>query len=255
MILQALSDLARQEDLVGDPDYEWRPIAWRVRIDRMGKLLGIESTHYVPESPATSQRVPKPVPTSYLVPREQGRTSGDYAFFLFDKAEYVFGVDPTGQRQAGKLDARSLLFRQRVEECAQATSDEGVLAVSQFLKDVAAGRQHVELPEDCAPNDLFAFVYAPDVDTLVTSRENVRSYWKNARSGIGAGEAKLYVCLVSGTPCVPVEKHPPIKRVPGGTTTASRWFPSTVVHLSRTAGIATRTPLFPARPPRRAPRR
>ena len=218
MILQALSDLARQENLVGDSDYEWRPIAWRVRIDRTGKLLGIESTHYVPESPATSQRVAKPVATSYLVPREESRTSGDYAFFLFDKAEYVFGVDPTGQRQGVKLNARSLLFRQRVEECAQATSDEGALAVSQFLEDVAAGRQHVELPEDCTPNDLFAFVYAPDVDILVTSREKVRSYWKNTRVGDGADKAKLDVCLVSGRPCVPVKKHPPIKRVPGGTT-------------------------------------
>ena len=216
MILQALHELAKDEGLIGDPDYEWKPIPWLVRVDADGKLLGIESTHQIPA--VTGNRKPRPVPESYIVPREGRRTSGDYAFFLFDKAEYVFGIDPDGKRPADKLKTRFSLFRRRVADCADATGDEGVVAVRRFLDDIAEGRQTVSLSEDCGPADLFAFVYAPDTDKLLTSREKVRDHWKRSRQAPDAEGESTDRCLVSGRPCTGTDKHPPIKRIPGGTT-------------------------------------
>src|SRR5208282_2256167 len=107
MILQALYRLAMDENLMADPDYEMKPVAWLVRVDRDGRLLGIESAKSEPPEPAAGKRKPKSVAKQYSVPRESGRTSGDRAFFLFDKAEYVFGIDPLGERDAETLKKRA----------------------------------------------------------------------------------------------------------------------------------------------------
>lgn len=222
MILQALYELAQSEGLMEDPDFERKPVAWLVRVDKGGRLLGIEGTHEVaPSSPSGRKKPPKPVPKRFIVPRESSRTSRARAMFLYDKAEYVFGIDPAGERPKAKLTARLSLFRDGVKKCLDTTRDEGVKAVNEFLENVESGRQPVTLPKDCATNDLFAFIYAPDQDRLVTQREAVRKYWQAVRaSGTGgtAGQANASRCLVSGAPCTPVDKHPPIKRVPGGTT-------------------------------------
>jgi CRISPR-associated protein Csd1 len=216
MILQALHELNDAEGLTGDPDFESVQIAWLVRVGRDGKLLGIEGTHQEPHAPARG-RTRRPVPKRFSVPRREARTSGDSAMFFYDKAEYVFGIDPSGQRKADKLAARFALFRDRVRRCVRETADEGATAILTSLDDIAAGRETLSLPDDCAANDLFAFVYGPDVDMLVTDRPSVREHWKALRSAPpsqGAGET---TCLVSGKRCVPVDKHPPLKRVPGGT--------------------------------------
>jgi len=220
MILQALYQLAQNEGLMDDPDFERKAVAWLVRVGPEGQLLGIEGTHQIPpdEGGGSKRRKPKPVAKRFSVPRESSRTSGDRAMFLYDKAEYVFGIDPKGERPADKLQERAKLFREGVRRCLDATGDEAVRAVLTLLEDVAAGRQTVTLPEGCATNDLFAFIYASDVDRLIFTRAKVRDYWKSLR-GASSGESEpSSVCLVSGRPCIPVDKHPPLKRVPGGTT-------------------------------------
>jgi len=216
-MLQALYNLARDENLVPDPDFEMKPVAWIVRVGPGGKLLGIEDTRYIPESDSP-KRKPKPVAKFFRVPRESGRTSGARAFFLFDKAEYVFGADPTGEREAGQLQERRQLFLDKAKACLAATADEGVAAVVDMLEKSATGQQPLALPETCAANDLFAFVYQPDVDMLVTDRPKVKEYWRGQRRDEACAEAPTAVCLVSGKPCVPVDKHPPLKNVPGGTS-------------------------------------
>ncbi|MEW6753803.1 MAG: type I-C CRISPR-associated protein Cas8c/Csd1 [Candidatus Latescibacterota bacterium] len=213
MILQALYQLAERENLVEDPDYEPRPIAWLVHVDEQGGLSGIVGTHTVP--PAEGRRRPRPVPRTYLVPREAARTSGDYAFFLFDKAEYVFGLDPSLQRPAAKLTTRAALFRTKVRTCLEATGDQAVRAIDRLLAALAEGRQQVALPEGCAANDLFAFVYAPDVDQLVTARPTVREHWRKLREA-PAGAGARYTCLVTAQAVAEPGLFPPIKRVPGG---------------------------------------
>ena len=170
-----------------------------------------------PNAEGSGPRKRKPIPKSFLVPRQPGRTSGARAFFFCDKAEYVFGADPDGQRDPSELAKRSALFREQVAHCATGTDDEGPAAVSRFLARIAAREQAFGLPEDCAPNDLFAFVYKPDVDRLVTDRPAVRDCWKGLRAEQDAGEEAL-TCLVSGLTAPPVDKHPPVKNVPGGST-------------------------------------
>lgn len=219
MILQALAQLAERENLVSDPDYEPREIAWLVRIDRDGRLLGIESTHR--QEPAAEGRRSSNRAKSFAVPRMPGRTSGDRAFFLFDKCEYVFGKEaPTdiGNRPAQKLRERFELFRETVAACAQSTDDEAVKAVLTFLDDLAESRQVVVLPEECKGNDLFAFVLADDMDELVTDRKKVRDDWRSQRALTASPTDADHRCLITGAQCNRVDKHPSIKRAPGGST-------------------------------------
>ena len=78
----------------------------------------------------------------------------------------------------------------------------------------------ITLPQDCKSNELFAFIYAPDVDCLVHDRPKVRDYWKQKRqqpAGDGGGDAELQ-CLVTGAPLSRIGLFPLIKRVPGGAT-------------------------------------
>ncbi|MGH9688388.1 MAG: type I-C CRISPR-associated protein Cas8c/Csd1 [Candidatus Acidiferrales bacterium] len=216
MILQALYELAKHERLTEDADFEPKAIAWLVRVSPEGRVLGIEGTkNAIPEQ--SPKKKPKLVAKTFQLPRERPVTSGDRAFLLFNKAEYVFGIDPNGTRDAGKLRRRFDLFRQKVKDCLDATDDEGVRAVATLLDEIAAGRQNIALPPDCVANDLFAFIYSPDVDKLVTDRTKVRAYWKQLRAK-ESGSGERQVCLVSGVSSEPVELFPQLKRVPGGTT-------------------------------------
>lgn len=217
MILQALYELAQRESLMEDPDFEMKPVAWLVRVSPEGKLLGISSTHT--PSGGNEEKKSKPVPKSFNVPRERPVTSGDRAFLLFNKAEYVFGQDPEGKRDSEKLRLRFNLFCNRVRECLDKTGDEGVRAVFALLEDIQAGKQVVSLPADCASNDLFTFLYSPDLDVPITSREKVREYWRQERAKddneSGGGNSH---CLVTGRTCTPSNMFPPLKNVPGGNT-------------------------------------
>ena len=218
MILQALHQLAEREGLTEDPDFEPKPVAWLVRVSEEGKLLAIQGTQYIPAEEQKKKK-PRRMAKFFLLPREKPITSGERAFLLFNKAEYVFGIDPEQKRPAEDLNRRFGLFREKVRNCLEKTRDEGVHAVYTFLEDLVAGRQSVTLPSDCATNDLFAFVFAPDIDHLVTDRVKVREYWKETRKGKDSEGSAQHFCLVSGaTFRGEIENFPPIKKVPGGTT-------------------------------------
>jgi len=218
LILQALYQLAQREQLMQDPDFEWKPIPWLIVVDDGGTLLQIRGTHSIAPHGEERKNPGKPRPTSFSVPREPGRTSGDRANLLVDKAEYALGQDPAGRRSAKQLAARFTLFRARADACLDATGDPGVRAVCDFLGKLAGGDVAVALPEGCASNDLFAFVYANDVDCLVSSRPAVKDYWRSLRA-LPAGDAsELRRCLVSGRLAPPVDKLPLIKRLPGAGT-------------------------------------
>jgi CRISPR-associated protein Csd1 len=101
-----------------------------------------------------------------------------------------------------------------------ATNDEGVQAVLRFLERVSTGEQKVELPDDCKSNELFAFVFAPDVDVPVHDRPKFREYWRDIRkTPAGNGEPTELHCLVTGDAIAEIGLFPLIKRVPGGKTT------------------------------------
>lgn len=218
MILEALLRLAEREELMADPDYELKPVAWLVRVDDGGRLLGIEGTHYFAE--AEGKTKPKAQAKNLRVPRQPIRTSGDRAFFLCDKAEYVLGldpqVDPKKRRTQEKLAARFALFRDQLQACLDATSDPGVRAVSALLEDIASGTREMDLPKECGPGDLFAFIYAPDVDRLVHDRDLVREHWKRIRRAAAETSSDIR-CLVTGATAGEPVNFPLLKRVPGGT--------------------------------------
>jgi CRISPR-associated protein Csd1 len=217
MILQALYHLAQSENLMADPDYEPKPVAWLVRIDREGKLLGIEGTHYLP--PQEGKRKPKPVAKKFAVPKQPTGRSGTKAppCFLVDNAKYVFGL-PTKDKSFPEQEGRekSSWFRELITHCAEATRDEGAKAILALLDEVAKGKQMVTLPEQCVSNDLFAFIFAPDVDLLVHERPKVREYWKAQREEPAPSETAKVQCLVSGRWFEGAALFPLIEKVPGG---------------------------------------
>ena len=230
MFLKSLYDLAHREGLMDDPDFEPKPIAWLVLLDQNGKLFGIQDNRIMPTKgkKRNPKSMPMPISRTMLMPREKGRTCNTYAFLLFDKAEYVFGIDPDGNRSQTSLKERFNAFYYKTLACYKATQDEGVESVLKFLERVKVGYQ-VELPVDCKSNDLFAFVYLPDSDQqLVTARQAVVDYWislrkreKSKKSEEGGDRPEFYHrCLITGQPCVPVDKHPRIMGIPGATSGA-----------------------------------
>jgi CRISPR-associated protein Csd1 len=218
MILQALYQLAQREGLMEDPDFEPKPVAWLVRVAADGRFLGFQDNR-TDSPPRLGKGKLKRTAIPRSMPREKPVTSGDRAFLLFNKAEYALGIDPDGNRDPAKLQRRFALFREKTKTCLDETGDEGVRGVCTFLEDLAAGRQSVALPLECASNDLFAFVYTPDIDRLVTDRPKVREYWQNIRKGESKEPKSDRSCLVSGEALSGVvQNFPPIKKVPGGTT-------------------------------------
>lgn len=216
MILQSLYSLAEREGHLGDPDYEWKPISWLVQLDENGTYLGCTGTHYTP--PAEGNKKPKPTVKKFSVPRCGGRTSGDFAFFLADKADYVFGIDPEGKRPAQKVLTRAQLFLDEVRACYAVTKSSAVAAVVHFLEKGIEQPGVYSLPEGCTPSDLFAFVVRPEREALVSDEQIVRAYWKERRSSAESTEG---TCLVLGTDGPLADLFPGIKRVPGGTTSGT----------------------------------
>ncbi|MGH7630029.1 MAG: type I-C CRISPR-associated protein Cas8c/Csd1 [Gemmatimonadales bacterium] len=218
MILQALYRLAQADQLLPDPDFEVKPVAWLVRVDRGGRLLGIESTHSITES--SGKRKPKPVAQSRRIPRQPAGRAGTKAppSFLVDNAKYVFGLATLDKPFSPAEGAeKSGWFLREVRKCAESTADEGAAAVLALLERVASRGEDVRLPDGCRSNELFAFVYAPDVDRCVHDRQAVVEYWRQLRQAGEAGEKDVGTrCLVTGSPMGAVPLFPLIKRVPGG---------------------------------------
>ncbi len=214
MLLKALVDLAERDGLTADADYEPREVAWLVTVGEGGRLLGVSRTEGGAAARGRSRS------KVFAVPRRAGRTSGDAADFLVDKAEYVLGY---GERDEEKLERRRALFADKVAEAAEATADDGLMAVGALLKRKGNRDKiirHLEKKDSgFKSNDLFAFVYEPDVDRLVSDRPAVRKYWAARRAESLTGDKTQ--SLVTGRRCVPVDKHPPVKGVPGSSTSGA----------------------------------
>lgn len=221
MILRSLYELARREHLTADLDFPLAPVAWLVTIGPDGSIRGVADTRTA--EPSKGKRAPKMVAKNLPVPRPPGRTSGDRANFFVDNSEYAFGltiVDSDGRvRAPEKVAARFALFRHQIRECAAETADHGAAAVLLALDGIAAGRQSLPLPRDCASNDLFAFVYEPDIDTPVHLRPAIQGYWRRIRQGeVAEGDPAVpaFTCMITGESVREIPNFPLVKRVPGG---------------------------------------
>jgi len=221
MILQALYDLAQDERLVEDPDYEVKPVAWIVRVGKNGELLGIQGTRYTP--PAEGKKKLKPLVKSFKLPKEPLGRSGTKAppCFFYGNAKYVFGL-PVEKATFTKADGleKSGWFLDLVRNCATSTGDEGAQAVASLLAHHRSQERFINLADvcpDCTQSDLFMFIYAPDVDVPVHLREKVREYWRAQRQPAVDSSNDSLRCLVTGQPAGEVGLFSLIKRVPGGT--------------------------------------
>lgn len=223
MILQALCELAEAENLLGDPDFENKPVSWVVRLTKDGEFIQLEDRR-VNLNEGRFKKNGDPVKAKWVgkidrVPKQPGRTSGAKAFFLVDKAEYTLGLDPAGKRDAEELAIRRGLFCDYVAECHAETDRPDLAAVLTFLDRLKD--QPVDLPDDMAGNDLVAFQVG--LGSLVHRDAEVRSWWKAQRSSpVGDAEqtdTPPLRCLVSGHEIHgEVPNFPLIKRVPGGST-------------------------------------
>jgi CRISPR-associated protein Csd1 len=224
MILQALCKLCDRESLLGDnPNYQLKRVPWIIRVGEKGDFLGmLDNRRVVTIAPRSNRGRPRIVHYARYrwVPREPERTSGDYAFFLCDTTEYIFGMNAPARRGTGRnperLEARRKLFRRKVGQCFEATQDEAIGALLRMLDMVADGRSQIQLKEECNASDLITFAYAPDVDRLIGNRPRIREYW-TARCYEEIQEYPVIDCLVTGKRSNAARKHPMLKKVPGGT--------------------------------------
>jgi CRISPR-associated protein Csd1 len=218
MILQALHKLAQREGLDAFLDFEPKRISWIVCVGPGGSFVPPVRDARKDARPSERRAKGKPKMEGLfkLVPRQPERSGIKApAYFLVDNAKYVFGR-PVKEGAFSEEEGRekSSWFRGRVNACAQATGDPAAIAVAKFLDDVASGNVEVSLPDDCKPNDQFAFVYEPDVDVFVHHRPVVRRYWEESRRGGEQGEPSVQ-CLVTGEPVSDAPLFPFIDRVPG----------------------------------------
>jgi CRISPR-associated protein Csd1 len=166
--------------------------------------------------------VPRPLPGS----RRSG-TKIDPAF-LVDNASFVLGINAPGDKvkkaySIDELTSRLEEFRALIvaaEQSAEAADDEGLRAVRLFLNRRLAGSE-VSVPEELKSNELLGFRLLADGQCMVHQRPAVVAFWNRFRTARAAPHTATqgdFNCLVTGERCAPVDKHPLIKKVPGGTT-------------------------------------
>lgn len=235
MILQALVQLAENERLIADPDFEFKPVSWIVRLRAAGTVITIEDNRLDLNAGVTDKKG-TPIKSRWfgrdvLIPLFPTGRSGTKpkAAFLVDMAKFVFGRDPQEDAHDGSLLPYVERFRKNVLDCEDATADPSVAAVRRMLDRVLAGEAVAELSEDVGPSDLFMFRVGDDAEP-VHARPSVVAYWKQLRAAPPAaaeGEALARsTCLVTG---VPILGDPPlfplIKGVPGAGTMGSGLLP------------------------------
>lgn len=210
MILQALVQLADNEQLVPDPDFEIKPVSWVIVLKADGSLVQIESRRT--DVNEGTKRKPKWVGNPMLVPRQFYRSgTKPGAYFLVDNAKFVFG------RALGKAQFEdqqghdySQRFRSLIERCFEVTRDPHLSAVVKFL-DFPTGSDQLPLPEEAQANDMFAFQVG--TGEPVHLRQAVKEWWKaRCRPNEESGE---YECLVTGTRFSEIGQFPQVEKVPG----------------------------------------
>lgn len=221
MILKELYDLAQREGLVAEAGYQPAKISYVIVVGDGGKLQSVVSTV---DPPASGKG--KPVPRRFSLPKDNGRTVQVKSQFLWDKAVYVFGVDPEKdpkkRRDAEWLRLRQEAFRDSVAEAATECGDVALADLTRLLdgwlaspltNDALANLQITQLES----NTNFTFQHASDRERLIIERPLVREYW-SSRNTVAPTQEKTSFCLVTGAETAPIDIHGAIKPVPGGNT-------------------------------------
>lgn len=131
----------------------------------------------------------------------------------------VTEISKANKYSQSELEKRKTAFAELIQAAEEKTKDVGLKAVRLFLESILEPDNDIDIPIDITANALFGFIYEPDIDQLVHQRPAVIEYWGQYRAQTGkqiANDQSRFNCLVTGAPCIPVDKHPLIK-VPGGT--------------------------------------
>lgn len=228
MILQSLVRLAEREGLVDNPHFETKELHWRVAATPRGEFGGLESLLQVPDGGGRVKARPRGL--LVLVPRPLPAASitgvAPDAGYLVGNASFVCAVDLSEDQKyvarTGELERRFAEFRRLVEEATNRLQDEGLVAVVSLLRNgeqMAHVRNEVlarSEAKELASNHLIGFRVVGDDAAFVHLRERVMQDWTAHRSRVAADE-QPHQCLVTGLVGPAIDKHPPIKKVPGGT--------------------------------------
>jgi CRISPR-associated protein Csd1 len=220
VIYQSLYELAEREQLVSNPAYEPMPIAYLIKLGPGGEYLGYSAPRIDPPLDVKGKPKGRARPPSRPVPRRSDRTSAAKSEFLVDKAEYVFGIDPSGRRVAEKLEVRKTLFRDYIEIARAELHRPALDAVASFLD----GPLPKELAKLLAPEkesekkervgELFAFVYEPDGGLICVHEDPAVGQWFASRLA-NEGNDLRGECLVTGRRDVPLTRlHAKPKNIP-----------------------------------------
>ncbi len=226
MILASLAGLAEREGLIR-PAYELKEVHWRVTITADGRFVGFESLLNEPASgrPGRLQGrrmwVPRPHPGAKLT----GTTPS--APFLVANVSFLCGVDLTEEqkysRREGELDRRMEEYQGLIIDGADETEDDGLLAVRGFI---GTGTELIRLRDAIADrgedgelqsHHLIAICLSGVSVDYVHMRDAVAKWWRERCEQLSESGA-LAQCLVTGEVTRVTDKHPPIKKVPSGSS-------------------------------------
>ncbi|MDH7514118.1 MAG: type I-C CRISPR-associated protein Cas8c/Csd1 [Clostridiales bacterium] len=237
MILRALYDLAQQEGLAEDLDFEMKPVRFMIVLGADGSAHLKDTA--VLETPKRDKGKPRHQIPALKIPRQSGRTSGDKAEFLVDKCDYVFGSNPNlfgGKTK--KLPERAKLFVDQVEKLSsypELNLDEhkAITALLNFLQQPQDKREAIfqerwekaatEAERKNITNALFAFEFGPLGSTPIHLLPGIIAYWRKSRAAEETSNLPKAKCLVTGRIVVANRQASSDKRGAQGQSLRSRF--------------------------------
>lgn len=234
-MLKTLYQLCQEERLIEDASLEMKPVAWTIVLNTDGSMAGdfISNKELAPPefTPSGKEKKRREITKRLLIPRQfvietgAARTSGAYAYFLVDKADYVFGFEPDSPintpQTDDKLIHRHELFINRIQKCYDDIHLKLLEPVLVFLKKLKNEGLSVPLPYKLTSTDQFAFKVLPDLESFVHEEPEIVEYWKRISNPHPSEGSTIKTCLVTGKPFATESLFPVIKRVPGGTTSGA----------------------------------
>lgn len=208
MILQALTEYYQQclddpEEVIAPFGYAPQQVGWVLHIDEDGNLVGEPEDQRQPD--ATGK--PRPV-TRYLPTFPEKRTSKVWSQFLWDKSQYVLGLDEGGANDKSVKQFQA--FRELHEDLLGDSQDPAHRALLRHLAQWDPHRAS-SLPyagELAGANIVFRFT---EDGSFLHTREASRRIWTEYLTGLQGGQRRL--CMATGQVRPIARLHPTVKGV------------------------------------------